>query len=103
MHLAVFTFGERRLTTGDKKSSVVFVVVVVVFVLTVPEISVLMDFFGAYFCLCVLLKLAVQSTSPFLSQYGHLQPKTAGERLILMPSMDKQRKFQEPLGLLCLS
>ena len=25
------------------------------------------------------------------------------ERLLQMPSMDKQRKFQEPLGLLCLS
>lgn len=33
----------------------------------------------------------------------YLQPKTAGGTLILMPSMDKQRKFQEPLGLLCLS
>ncbi|EPY80779.1 hypothetical protein CB1_000803024 [Camelus ferus] len=32
-----------------------------------------------------------------------LQPKTTAERLILMPSMDKQRKFQEPLGLLRLS
>lgn len=54
----------------------------------------------------LLLLCLVQISSPedkFVSlTVWHLQHRTAGERLMLMPSMDKQRKFQEPVGLLCL-
>ena len=94
VHLAVCTFVEGPfLATGDKKGS---------------------DFYCSWnfringslwrlvprLCLVEISNPEDKSVSLTV---GPLRPKTMGERLILMPSMDKQRKFQEALGLLCLS
>lgn len=50
-----------------------------------------------------LVQISSPEDRPVSFTVRHLQSRTAGERLMLMPSMDKQRKFQEPLGFLCLS
>ena len=94
MHHDIFTFVVRqKATPGDKRSSLFY---------STWNFSINRFLWSLFLLPCLVQISSPEDKSVSLTVWHLQQKKTAGERLIPMPSMDKQRKFQEPLGLLCL-